>query len=99
MGRWDYLVDKKPQELKDFVLEQVAGQLTEGLRNFPPAIEEWLDESLHARYRDVLSRVTRPELETFRVACELERAQERYDEFRATVENLVVACSRRIEAK
>ena len=75
MGRWDHLVDRKPQELKDFVLDQVAGQLTEDLRNFPPSIEEWMDETLHERYRDVLARVTRPELETFRVACELARRE------------------------
>ena len=75
MGRWDYLVDRKPQELKDFVLDQVATQLTTDLRNFPPPIEEWLDESLRERYREVLTRVTRPDLETFRVACELARRE------------------------
>jgi hypothetical protein len=75
MGRWDYLIDRKPQELKDFVLDQVADQLAADLRSFPPPIEEWLDEALRERYRAVLARGTRPELETRRVACELARRE------------------------
>ena len=75
MGRWDHIFDGKPRELKEFVLDKVADQLTQDLRSFPPPIEEWLDESLHERYRPVLARVTRPELETYRVACELARRE------------------------
>lgn len=75
MGRWDHLIDRKPQELKDFVLDQVADQLAAELRAFPPPIDEWLDEALRERYRAVLARATRPELDTLRVACELARRE------------------------
>ena len=75
MSRWERILEQKPQELKDYVLDQVADQLTDDLRNFPPPIEEWLDEGLKARYARVVSRVDKPELETYRVACELAREE------------------------
>src|SRR5882672_998981 len=75
MGRWDHILDRKPQELREYVLDKVAEQLALDVRNFPPRIEEWLDESLEARYASVLSRVGRPELDTYRVACELAREE------------------------
>lgn len=75
MGRWDHIFDGKPRALKDYVLDQVADQLAKDLRDFPPPIDEWLDDSLRERYRDVLARLTRPELDTFRVACELARRE------------------------
>jgi hypothetical protein len=75
MGRWDHILDQKPRELKEYVLEQVAEQLAKDLRDFPPPIEEWLDDALKARYAQVLARTGRPELETYRVACELAREE------------------------
>jgi hypothetical protein len=75
MGRWDHILDQKPQELKDYVLDKVAEQMVEDLRNFPPRIEEWLDASMQSRYAKVLSRLGRPELDTYRVACELAREE------------------------
>jgi hypothetical protein len=75
MGRWDHILDQKPRGIKDYVLDKVAEQLVEDLRNFPPRIEEWLDQALEARYASVLARVARPELETYRVACELAREE------------------------
>jgi hypothetical protein len=75
MGRWDHILDQKPRELRDYVLDKVAEQLVEDLRQFPPRIEEWLDAALQARYQRVLTRVGRPELETYRVACELAREE------------------------
>src|SRR5437588_2145357 len=74
-SRWEPVLDQKPQELKDYVLDQVADALSEDLRNFPPPIEEWLDEALKARYAKVLARTGRPELETYRVACEMAREE------------------------
>jgi len=35
MGRWDRILDRKPQELKDYVLDKVADQLVDDLRHFP----------------------------------------------------------------
>lgn len=75
MSRWERILDQKPQELKDYVLGKVAEQLVLDLRDFPPRIEEWLDAALQARYASVLSRVGRPELETYRVACEMAREE------------------------
>ena len=75
MGRWDQILDQKPQELSDYVLGKVADQLVEDLRDFPPRIAEWLDAALEARYEKVLTRVGRPELDTYRVACELAREE------------------------
>ena len=74
-SRWDRILDQKPQEVRDFVLDKVADQLSEDLRSFPPPIDEWLDDGLRARYAAVLGRLGRPELETYRVACELAREE------------------------
>lgn len=74
-SRWERILEQKPQELRDYVLDKVADQLAEDLRNFPPAIGEWLDGALEARYARVLSRTGKPELETYRVACELAREE------------------------
>ena len=86
MGRWDRILDQKPQDLRDYVLDKVAEQLADDLRNFPPPIEEWLDEGLEARYAGVVARPGKPELETYRVAVELAREEmlreyERIDAF------------------
>src|SRR5262249_34084220 len=71
VSRWEKILDQKPQDLRGYVLEKVAGQLVQDIRDFPPPIEEWLDEALKARYARVVSRLGRPELDTYRVACEL----------------------------
>ena len=75
MGRWDHILDQKPKEIREYVLDKVAEQLAEDLRNFPPQIDEWLDEALRARYAKVMARLGRPELETYRVAVELAREE------------------------
>src|SRR3954451_18604631 len=75
MGRWDHILDQKPQDLRDYVLDQVADQLAQDVREFPPAIDEWLDQALRARYEKVLTRLGRPELDTYRVACEMAREE------------------------
>jgi hypothetical protein len=74
-SRWDRILEQKPQEVRDFVLDKVADQLAEDLRNFPPPIDEWLDDALKARYARVVSRLGKPELETYRVACEMAREE------------------------
>jgi hypothetical protein len=75
MSRWDHILEQKPRELRDYVLDQVADQLSSDVRNFPPPIEEWLDEGLKERYAKVMTRLGRPELDTYRVACELAREE------------------------
>lgn len=75
MGRWDHLVDQKPQELKDYVLDQVADRLAAELRAWPPALDGWLDESARRRFRAATERPSAPGLSTLRVACEMARRE------------------------
>jgi hypothetical protein len=74
MGRWDFLADQKPRELKNFVLDEVAARLAAELRAFPPSLE-WMEASQKERYRPVLERGTMPEARTLSVACELARRE------------------------
>jgi hypothetical protein len=75
MGRWDYLIDRKPQELKDYVLDEVAERLVEELRAWPTRVDEWLDEPLRNRFRAALLRPSMPATDTLRVACEMARRE------------------------
>jgi hypothetical protein len=75
MGRWDYLVDRKPQPLKDYVLDQVAERLARDLTAWPPAIEEWLDEPTREKFRAAVERPSAPGLDTLRVGCEMARRE------------------------
>ncbi len=75
MGRWDFLADHKPQELKEYVLGQVADRLAADLRAWPPAVDEWLDESARQRFRAALVRPSAPGLPTLQVACEVARRE------------------------
>ncbi|HEX9603410.1 MAG TPA: hypothetical protein VF973_06615 [Myxococcales bacterium] len=75
MGRWDHLVDRKPQELKDYVLDQVADRVAAELRSWPPALDEWLDESARRRFRAAIDRPSAPGVSTLRVACEMARRE------------------------
>lgn len=75
MGRWDHLGDAKPVELKEYVLDRVAAELARDLRAYPPPLHDWADPALRARYGEALERTGRPELETYRVACEVARLE------------------------
>jgi hypothetical protein len=75
MGRWDHLVDRKPQDLKDYVLDQVADRIAAELRAWPPALDEWLDEAARRRFRAAIERSSAPGLSTLRVACEMARRE------------------------
>lgn len=75
MGRWDHVLDRKPQELKDYVLDEVAKQLVEDLLSWPPRVEEWTDEALRLRYEPVLRRPGVPLTDTWRVALEMARLE------------------------
>jgi hypothetical protein len=75
MGRWDHLVDKKPQELKDYVLDQVADRVAGELRAWPPRVDEWLDEPARRRFRAAIDRPSAPGAATLRVACEMARRE------------------------
>src|SRR5437588_10315273 len=79
MGRWDFLADQKPVALRDKVLDLVADELTRELREWPPQPLDWSDERLRERFRPVLERPARPELDTLRVACALARLELAHD--------------------
>lgn len=86
MSRWEKILDRKPQDLADYVLDQIADALVSDLRDFPPAGIEWLDDAVRGRYVQVLARKDKPPLETYRVACglardEMLREYERIDAF------------------
>ena len=57
------------------MLDQVAAQLVQDLREFPPRIEEWLDARCARRYAACSAAPARPELDTYRVACEMAREE------------------------
>jgi len=75
MGRWDHLLDRGPQELKDYVLDRVAERLAADLRAWPPAVDEWLDEAARQRFRAAIERPSAPGQPTLRVACEMARRE------------------------
>jgi len=75
MGRWDYLIDREPQELKDYVLDRVAERLAADLRAWPPTVDEWLDEAARQRFRAAIERPSAPGRPTLRVACEIARRE------------------------
>jgi hypothetical protein len=75
MGRWDHLVDRNAQELKDYVLDQVADRIAAELGAWPPALDEWLDDSARRRFRSAIERPSAPGLPTLRVACEMARRE------------------------
>lgn len=76
MGRWDYLADRKPVALKEYVLDRVAAELARDLgADFPPPLDDWTDAALRARYAAVLERRGPPERDTLRVACEIARLE------------------------
>ena len=75
MGRWDYLIDRKPQDLKDYVLDQIADRLADELRSWPPRIDDWLDEPLRHRFAAALLRPGAPGTNTLRVGCEMARRE------------------------
>jgi hypothetical protein len=75
MGRWDHVLDAKPQELKDYVLDEVAKRIVEEVLSWPPRVESWADDELRSRYEPVLSRPGVPPTETWRVALEMARLE------------------------
>ena len=74
-GRWDFLAEQRTQPLEEFVLDQVADRLAAELRAFPATQLEWEDHAELSRFREVLERPGKPELETWRVALELSRLE------------------------
>jgi len=75
MGRWDWLADQTPQELREYALGMAADEIAAELRTFPPRIDEWLDAAIREKYQAVLSRQAPPPEATMRVACELARQE------------------------
>ena len=74
-GRWDFLEGHRAQPLEEYVLDQVADRLAAELRDFPRSQLEWDDPAERSRFREVLERPGKPELETWRVALELSRLE------------------------
>src|ERR1043165_1708603 len=79
MSRWERILDQKPQDLRDYVLDKVAGQRANDERDFPPRIEEWLDEGLKVAHAKGLGGVMagggRPGVGRDRGGCGLAREE------------------------
>ena len=75
MGRWDYLADREPQELKEYVQDRVAERIAADQRAWPPAVDEWLDEAARRRFRAAIERPSAPGRPTLQVACEMARRE------------------------
>lgn len=52
---FEWLYERTPQPLSEYVLDEVAKALAEAARHFPPHIEEWEDAAARARWDAVLS--------------------------------------------
>jgi hypothetical protein len=73
--RWKHLYETRPRELKDWALDELAGELAKQLAVWPPPGLDWIDITEQARLRPVLERESRPPIETIRVALELARLE------------------------
>jgi hypothetical protein len=62
MNRWEHILDQKPRDLADYVLDQIADALAKDVREFPPPGIEWIDETTRDRYAQVLARQSKPPL-------------------------------------
>ena len=73
-SKWDFLLESKPKELQQHLLDEVAKLLAKDLEAFPPPVQEWADSTegqrLQALFANELSRPT-PAL--YRMAFQLAR--------------------------
>ncbi len=81
MSRWDFLYEQTARPAKDYVLDEVARQLAEQLRAWPPRVDEWSSEADRSRFTAALEG-PRPRDDVFRLAFELCRwdLERRYDD-------------------
>ena len=73
--RWKHLYETRPRPLRDWALDELAGELEKELASWPPPGLEWVDETEQVRLRAVLERPSRPPLATTRVSLELARLE------------------------
>lgn len=84
---FEWLYERTPKPLSEYVLDEVAKTLTTAAVEFPPYIEEWEDEAARRRWDAVLSQppgrlprhVLRLALKMYR--WELERDVEQIDNY------------------
>lgn len=72
MARWDHLYEARQVDLRAYVLDRVADQLTAELRQWPPTTGAFLDPREEGRFHELLAGAA-PPLDAFRVALELAR--------------------------
>lgn len=75
--RWDFLYDRQPQPVREYVLERFAEALAEELSVWPPPFVDWVTEDLRRRWEAGLRE--RPRDEVFRLALDLARLDLRRD--------------------
>jgi len=60
MSRWDHLYDAKPRPIGDYLLDELAKNLEQEVRNFPPDVAFGEDPAAEARYAPLLASGRRP---------------------------------------
>jgi hypothetical protein len=68
---WDFLYERQPTPVKDYVLERFSAELAEELRSWPPPDLEWSSEVERARWASGAS--SRPRDDVMRLALEVAR--------------------------
>jgi len=86
VGRWDFLYDLKARPIGDWLLDRLAEELAQDIRNFPPQIDAWEDEQAKLRFAPLLASNTQPSEMAVRTAiwlaqADLRREFEAVDQF------------------
>jgi len=60
MARWDHLYDAKARPIGDYLLDELAKQLEQDVRNFPPDVAFGEDPAAEARFAPLLASGKKP---------------------------------------
>jgi hypothetical protein len=69
--RWDYLYDRQPRPVKDYVLDRFGAELAREIAAWPPSDLEWSSETERARWG--AGAAARPRDDVIRLALEVAR--------------------------
>jgi hypothetical protein len=73
--RWKHLYETQARPLREWALDELAGELARELARWPPPGLEWIDEAQDRRLAPELERKELPPQKTLRVALELSRLE------------------------
>jgi hypothetical protein len=86
VGRWDFLYDLKARPIGDWLLDRLAEELAKDVRDFPPQVDSWEDDTARDRFSGLLASGVRPSEMAVRTAiwlasADLRREFEAVDQF------------------